>query len=541
MSKLSAPLQVPIFRALWIANIGSNFGSLVQAVGAAWLMTLIAESDTLVALVQASTTLPIMAFSLLSGAIADGYNRRRVMLYAQAFMFVSSAALTATAFLGYINAWLLLGFTFLIGSGMAFHNPAWQASARDFVGKDLVPSAVLLNGVGFNVTRSVAPAIGGSIVAAAGAVAAFVINTISYLGLIAAVWSWEGPPKSAGQTRERLRSAIVAGVRYVTLSPHLMRIYARGFVFGFSNIVVLALLPLVARDSLRGDSLTFGILLGGFGLGAVVGGLTSARLSERFDNEQKVKMSFLAFAVSALLMSISQWLWLTLVAVLLAGWAWVMALALFNTSVQLSTPRWVVGRALSLYQMFTFGGMALGSWVWGSWVETHDIATAFQLAAGVMALGWLMGLRWPLSVVTDLNLDPLGRWQEPPVGLDIVSRSGPISIAVEYLIQEPDLPAFLKLMAERQRIRRRDGARQWTLLRNLENTQQWIERFELPTWADYVRFHTRTTYEDGLVGEQIRALHQGEGLPNVRRMLVRDPERGVRRETPLPETPTPLD
>jgi len=541
LSKLSAPLQVPIFRALWIANIGSNFGSLVQAVGAAWLMTLISESDTLVALVQASTTLPIMAFSLLSGAIADGYDRRRVMLYAQLFMFVSSAALTVVAFLGLINAWLLLGFTFLIGSGMAFHNPAWQASVRDFVGKDLVPSAVLLNGVGFNVTRSVAPAIGGSIVAAAGAVAAFVINTASYLGLIAAVWSWEGPPKASAQPRERLRSAIGAGVRYVSLSPHLMRIYSRGFVFGLSNVVVLALLPLVARDSLQGDSLTFGILLGGFGLGAVAGGLTSARVSEYLNSEQKIRLSFLAFAVSAMIFSVSQRLVLTLAAVLLAGWAWVMALALFNTSVQLSTPRWVVGRALSLYQMFTFGGMALGSWVWGSWVETHDISTAFQLAAVVMGMGLLMGLRWPLSVVTDLNLDPLGRWQEPPVGLDIVSRSGPVSIAVEYLIDEQDLPVFMQLMAERQRIRRRDGARQWTLLRNMENTHQWIERFELPTWADYVRFHARTTHEDGLVGEQIRGLHRGDGPPNVRRMLVRDPQRGVRRETPLQETPSPPD
>jgi MFS family permease len=514
---------------LWIANIGSNFGSLVQAVGAAWLMTLISESDTLVALVQASTTLPIMAFSLISGAVADGYDRRRVMLFAQLFMLVSSVALTVFTFLGFINAWLLLGFTFLIGSGMAFHNPAWQASVRDFVGKDLVPSAVLLNGVGFNVTRSVAPAIGGSIVAAAGAVAAFVINSLSYLGLIAAVWSWEGQKQLEGQSRERLRSAIGAGVRYVSLSPHLMRIYSRGFLFGLSNVAVLALLPLVARDSLQGDSLTFGILLGGFGVGAVIGGLTSGRISEYLGNEQKIRVSFLAFAVASLLFSVSQWLALTLLAVLLSGWAWVMALALFNTSVQLSTPRWVVGRALSLYQMFTFGGMALGAWVWGTWVEAYSISVAFQVAAALAVFGLLVGFRWPLSVATDLNLDPLGRWQEPPVELDIVPRSGPISIAVEYQIDAADLSEFMRLMTERERIRRRDGARQWTLLRNLEDTRLWIERYELPTWADYVRFHARTTHEDGYVGEQIRGLHRGDGPPRVRRMLVRDPERQLAR------------
>ena len=182
-----APLRVPIFRAVWLASIASNFGGLVQAVGAAWLMTLIAGSDTQVALVQASTTLPIVVFSLISGAVADSYNRRRVMLASQLFMLAVSVALTVVTYLDLINAWTLLAFTFLLGCGAAFNNPAWQASVRDFVGMDLMPSAVLLNGVGFNVTRSVAPAVGGLIVAAFGAVAAFVVNTLSYLGLLAAL------------------------------------------------------------------------------------------------------------------------------------------------------------------------------------------------------------------------------------------------------------------------------------------------------------------------------------------------------------------
>ena len=111
----------------------------------------------------------------------------------------------------------------------------------------------------------------------------------------------------------------------------------------------------------------------------------------------------------------------------------------------------------------------------------------------------------------------------PSKVLPFLPRSGPVSVAVEYLIDDADVPAFKELMFERRRIRRRDGARQWTLLRNLEQVNQWIERFELPTWADYVRFHARTTQEDGRVGERIRALHQGEGVPRVRRMLVREP------------------
>lgn len=523
MSSPFAPLEVAVFRRFWLANIASNFGGLVQAVGAAWMMTLISDSDALVALVQASTTLPIMAFSLIAGAVADSFDRRRVMLASQVFMLVVSIVLTAFAFLDWLNAWLLLAFTFLIGCGMAFNNPAWQASVRDFVGKDLLPGAVLLNGIGFNVTRSVAPAIGGTIVAVAGASVAFLVNAVSYLGLIFAVWSWRGPEPGGEKRREPLRSAVLSGFRYISLSPNLMRIYLRGFVFGLTGVIVLALLPLIARDMLAGDSLTFGLLLGAFGFGAVIGGLSSARLSQVLSSEGMVRLSFVTMAAATAVISLSVWLALTMLAVAFAGAAWVQALALFNTSVQLSTPRWVVGRALSFYQMCTFGGMALGSWLWGSLVESLSIVEALQLAAACTLIGVAVGFRWAVPARIERDLEPLDRWQEPPVGLDILPRSGPVSVAVEYLINEADVPAFKELMYERRRIRRRDGARQWTLLRNMEQVNQWIERFELPTWADYVRFHARTTQEDGRVGERVRALHQGDGTPRVRRMLVRDP------------------
>jgi MFS family permease len=518
-----APLRVPVFRRFWLANIASNFGGLVQAVGAAWMMTLISDSDALVALVQASTTLPIMAFSLFAGAVADSFDRRRVMLVSQFFMLAVAVALTAFAYLDWLNAWLLLGFTFLIGCGMAFNNPAWQASVRDFVGKDLLPGAVLLNGVGFNVTRSVAPAIGGTIVAIAGASVAFLVNALSYFGLIFAVWSWEGAGQSEEKRREPLRSAVVSGFRYVSLSPDLMRIYFRGFVFGLTGVIVLALLPLIARDMLAGDSLTFGLLLGAFGFGAVLGGLSSARIAQTLSSEGMVRLSFVCMAIATAVISVSVWLPLSMLAVALAGAAWVLALALFNTSVQLSTPRWVVGRALSFYQMCTFGGMALGSWFWGTLVEARSIQEALQLAAACTLVGVIVGFRWAVTPRIERDLEPLDRWQEPPVGMDILPRSGPVSVAVEYLIDDEDVPAFTELMYERRRIRRRDGARQWTLLHNLEQTNQWIERFELPTWAAYVRFHARTTQEDGRIGERVRALHRGEGVPRVRRMLVRDP------------------
>jgi hypothetical protein len=203
----------------------------------------------------------------------------------------------------------------------------------------------------------------------------------------------------------------------------------------------------------------------------------------------------------------------------------VLALALFNTTVQLSTPRWVVGRALALYQTAVFGGMALGSWLWGSVAETQGLPQALLWAAGAMLLAGAVGLRLPLPARAELDLDPLNRWIEPEVRLELTPRSGPIKINVEYLIDEADVPEFLRLMAERQRVRRRDGARAWTLLRDLEDPRLWVETYQTPTWVEYVRHNQRRTKADADSFERLRELHRGEEPPRVERRIIRQATR----------------
>lgn len=147
-------------------------------------MTSLSGSPDMVALVQTSITLPIMLFSLAAGALADRYDRRRVMLVAQVAMFTVSAALAAAAFAGLLTPWLLLSFTFALGCGMALNGPAWQASVAEQVPPEDLPGAVALNSVGYNLARSVGPAVGGIIVAAAGAATAFLVNAFTYVGLV---------------------------------------------------------------------------------------------------------------------------------------------------------------------------------------------------------------------------------------------------------------------------------------------------------------------------------------------------------------------
>jgi MFS family permease len=516
-----SPFRHHIFRAIWVASLASNFGGLIQSVGAAWLMTSMSASADLVALVQASTTLPIMLFSLVAGAIADNFDRRRLMLASQIFLLCVSVALTLCTYFGLVTPWLLLAFTFLVGCGTAFNGPAWQSLVGEMVPRADLPAAIALNSMGFNIARSVGPAIGGMVVAALGAFAAFAVNAVSYVALIAVLARWRRPAPPRLLPPETLGTAMAAGIRYVAMSPNIGVVLLRGAVFGLAAVAVQALMPLIARDLIQGGPLTYGLLLGAFGVGAVGGAFLSTRLRHVLSLEALVRLAFLSFAVCATTAGLSTFSVLTIPAMAIGGASWVLALSSFNATVQLSSPRWVVGRALALYQMATFGGMAFGSWIWGAAAERFGTADALLISAVVLVGGAALGLLLGLPELKSLNLDPLNRWSEPDIALDIRPRSGPIVITIEYAIREEDVVAFLSIMAERRRIRRRDGARHWTLLRDLENPEVWVERYHTPTWLEYVRHNQRMTQADAAVSERLRALHKAPGRPRVRRMIER--------------------
>jgi MFS family permease len=509
---------------VWLANLVSNFGGLIQSVGAAWLMTSLTGSAGLVALVQASISLPIMLFSLAAGAIADNYDKRTVMMVAQSFMIAVSAALAVCAYGGLINPWSLLAFTFLIGCGTALNNPAWQSSVRDMVPRQDLSQAVALNSVGMNIARSAGPALGGMIVAMAGAAAAFAANAFSYLALILVLLRWKPEHQVRLLPPESLGPAMGAGIRFVAMSPTIRMVLARAFVFGLAGSTVQALMPLVARDLVKGGPVTFGLLLGAFGIGAVGGGLFSSRIRQARGTEGLVRMSFVGFAACALVTAFSTSTWLTMPAMALGGACWVLALSSFNVAVQVSSPRWVVGRTLALYQTAAFGGMAVGSWIWGALAERFGISDAFVASALVHLLAVLAGLRWVLPSEEEPNLEPLNRWKEPSLGLDVQHRSGPIVVTIEYRIRGDDVREFLALMAERRRIRRRDGARHWHLLRDLADPELWTERYDTPTWLDYIRQAQRITQADARIVDRLRELHRGPTPPLVRRRIERQPD-----------------
>ncbi len=509
------------FRRLWVSAQASNLGSLIQAVGAGWLMTSLTSSERMVALVQTSLTLPIMVFALAAGVFADSFDRRKVMIVAQSFMLVVSVLLTVLAALGGLSPWGLLGFTFLIGCGAALHNPSWQASVGDIVKREEVPTAISLNAIGFNIVRSVGPAAGGVVVAIGGAAAAFAVNAFSYLAILGALFTWHPVRTPRALPREAFGAAFVAGLRYVALSPNLIRAILRSATFGAAAVAIQALLPVVVRDELDGGAVAYGVSLGSFGIGAVSGAMFSQRLRARFANETLARICFVGMGAATCVVGNSTMLPVTALALFVGGGCWLQMMSLANATVQMSAPRWVVGRTVALYQTGAFGGMALGSWVWGLLAEAQGVTVALTAAALMLLVGAALGRFVPLPDFEGLDLDPLNHFKEPPLRLDLTHRSGPIMIVVTYEIAEADEATFQQLMAQRRRIRIRDGAQRWALLRDLEMPDLWLETYHVPTWTEYVRHHARRTQSDKGVNEAILALHKGTAPPAVHRYLER--------------------
>lgn len=389
------PLRHRMFMFIWLASIFSSVGGQLQQVGAAWLMTSLDPSAEMVALVTALSTLPILLLSLPAGALADILGRRTVLLGAQTLMLSASAVLAAVAFAGKVTPLLLLGLTFLVGSGQAIMAPAWQSAVGDLVPREEVPHAVGLNVMAFNIARTIGPAIGGVIAATIGSQANFALNALSYLALIAVLFSW----RPEGQTRGRSTPVLTAmgeGVRYAARSVPVRRVLLRAMCFGFCSAIVVALMALVARNLLDKGASVFGLLMGCMGVGAVTGAMLLGQLRQRLSSEGLIRAAIITTAASLLAIGLSRLLPVTCLALFAAGGGMVLSLSTFNVAVQLSVPRRISGRVLALYQMFAFGGMTIGAWFWGRVAEMVGLGTTYAACAGTLLATLLLAWRLPI-------------------------------------------------------------------------------------------------------------------------------------------------
>ncbi len=517
------PLRYPLLRSLWIASVASNVGTWLQSVGASWLMTTLTPSTTQVALVQVATSLPMFLLALPAGALADVMDRRRLLVATQSWMLAAAAGLALTTGLGLASPGSLLLFTFLLGLGTAFNGPAWQAILPELVPREDLPEAIVLNSVGFNIARAAGPALGGLIVAAAGPEATFALNAVSFLGVLVVLVRWKRPIEPSILPTERFFGAMQTGARYVRHAPELIAVLWRGTSFVFCGSALWALLPVVARVELQRGPGSYGLLLGMLGVGAVTAAFALPHLKRNNSTDLVVIVATLVFAAGMAALAFLKSFPLVLLAMLLAGGAWLSALSSLNVAFQTSLPAWVRARALSVYLLTFYLGLSTGSALWGLLADHFSLRVSLLAASGATVVALLFTARFHLRSGEGLNLSPSRQWPAPIVAHEPEPERGPVLVHVEYEVALDRAEEFREAMQELRRSRLRDGAYEWGLFTDAGDATHHVEQYVVATWIEHLRQHQRETVSDRELKRKIRTFQRNPGPPKVRYLIAERP------------------
>lgn len=515
------PFRHRLFLTIWIASFFNNFGTLVQLMAASWSMTTLTAAPYMVALVQTAATMPVFLLALIAGTLSDRIDRRQQMLGAQLIALAAGASLAGLAYAGQLTAWTLLLFTLLLGVSHALYLPAWQSSIGDMVPRHAVPAAVGLNSVSYNTCRATGPAVGGIFLAAWGAPTAFLFNAVTTLGIVAALLGWRNrAPKPAGP-REPLVAAVRIGLSYALLDRYISATLLRCLLYSFFASSAYSFLPLIAEQSgsgIRG----YAELLGMFGIGAVVAAASSVTLRRHFSIQAISAFGGWMTVVALLVVGLGFGRLATLGVLFLFGSGWVMTFSIFNSSVQLLAPPWLVGRVIAIYQMTVFAGLAFGSAFWG-FCSTLVGVSATLAGAGVAMLVALTALRGRATLARD-DSAPLEMRAYPlkPPSLEIPPSAGPILFEVGYEVDPENVPRFLDAVRDLGALRRRDGVRRWTLRRDLDAPNRWIESFWITNWAEQESRALRLTAESEAARERVAQVAVAETRKVQRYLVVRD-------------------
>jgi MFS family permease len=514
-ANLWRPLRSSMFRNLLLADVVSDVGTFMQGVGAAWLMVSLNGGPMFVALTQTATALPFFVLALPAGAVGDIVDRRKLILTTESWMLTVALVLAGMTIAGLMTPALLLILTFALSAGDAFETPTWRAVLPEVVHKDDLPAASALNGIEFNFARAVGPALGGVLIAIAGVGAAFLVNAATFLGVIIVIARWRRPVRKRATPPETVTGATVAAIRYVRFSPAVRVVLLRAGAAMFFASGLLALLPSIAHG-ITGTPIGYGILLGCFGFGAVLGALAMQRARARWSADAVVSGGIAIFGLTTMLAGELHALLPLGATMLIGGGAWISFISLFNVQVLNQAPDWVRARVLAVSMLVFQGSVAAGSATWGAVAARAGVSNALLWAGFGALLTTALGFFLPLPDVS-VDLTPWNHWRLPAVVDESLKAGGPVLVTVEYHVDPGQVPEFINAIHQYGRVRRRDGASRWGICRDLENPDRYVETFVVSSWAEHLRQHDRVTRADSELEERLRVCTRD--APKVRHLV----------------------
>lgn len=483
-----ASLRIAPFRRLWIAIMVFNIGHLVLVVASSWLILEMTRSPLWVAAMVGAPTVPLLLLALPAGAVADLFDRRSILVGSSGLMMIAAAGMAGTTMAGVDSPAALVALGVFLGVGVAFFNPAWQAIVPALVPQHLVPGAIALNSASGGVATALGPAFGGLLVATTGPAWSFVVATLGYAVML--VTSWVARPSTWSQDVDTLPTAIAGGIRYLRFSHGYLALLLLGSAFGFSSASLRAMLPNLTSEALSGDASLYGLLLGVFGAGAMVGGV-SRNYGSQLLGRRMIPLSIVAFGTAGVLVGAIPNLFLVVIGVGVSGILWTWILATMNTVFQMLTPDWVRGRTMAAFVLAVFGILPIGALAAGALGDVVGAAGAVVVfSVGVATLG-AIALRMKLPVLEEIVPPVIDR---DPAGFDPTAPEveGPVMVVSTWTITSPEeMAEFGIVLAELRRIRLATGAYRWAAYRSIDDSTRISETYVVHSWDHHLQLQAR--------------------------------------------------
>jgi predicted MFS family arabinose efflux permease len=519
MSGLS-PFKSSLYRTLWIAAMFSYIGMAMYDVGASWLMASIAPNPLFVSLITTSASLPIFLFALPSGILSDIFDRRIILLIACIYMFIVSAVLGFLTLSGLTTPTVLLILTFALGAGITMIRTPIIPTMSILVPRTEIPAALTLSALASNIGRVIGPTVGGFIVAAIAPWAVFFLNSLSFIGMIIILSRLpkkanilphsEHHQQQSSLPPENIIRAIRVQLRYVRHSHAAHVLIIRAGLFTLCSSALLSLLPLLTKRELELDSTGFGLLLGSFGIGAIIGGIIILpRLRTRVSVESLITGSIAILAIATFIMGYERDFDILCIVMGLGGAAYITILSEFYTIGMKSAPKWIGARVLAIYLLILNGGLVVGSILWGTIANIFGISITLLVSSLSLGATIIARKRYSSSLLDDLDFTPASdHWSLPPQSsVNPSQNENQALITIEYNKIDPKLSyEFEQRVRELGRILKSEGMAYWELFQDPTDNGHYIEIRIADTWTDHMRQHEYVTKNVKVMEDGIRDL-----------------------------------
>jgi len=340
----------------------------MQTIGQAWLVLKITGSGTALGMVAAFQFVPMLVLGPFGGVIADRFSKRKILYFTQTASGGLALMLGILVATDLVKLWMIYIFVFSLGLVNAIDNPTRQTFITEMVGEDQLPNAVSLNSAQVNLARAIGPAIGGGLIATLGLAPLFIINGISYVGVLVALFKMRAEELRPAPIVERAKGQLREGFRYVKSTPLLLNSLLMMAIIGMLSYEFNVSLPLFARFTFQSDAAGYAALTTAMGIGSVIGGLYTA-------TRRKVTVRMLInaawlFGLVILLTAIAPTLWLAMLGMVLVGIFSINFLSLGNVTLQLRSTVQMRGRVMGLWAVAFLGTTPIGGPIIG-WIGQH--------------------------------------------------------------------------------------------------------------------------------------------------------------------------